>query len=102
MTAKESIEFTLKAYKLNVVSEYKFHPERRWKSDWFLPDYNTIIEYEGLMAKKARHTTVTGYTKDCEKYNAATLMGFKVLRYTTINYHQLVDDLDNLISQKNL
>jgi hypothetical protein len=54
------------------------------------------------MSNKARHTTVTGYTKDCEKYNAATLMGVKVLRYTTINYHQLVTDLDNLISQKNL
>lgn len=102
MTAKETIEFTLKHYKLNVVSEYKFHPERRWKADWYLPDYNTIIEYEGLMAKKARHTTVTGYTKDCEKYNAATLMGIKVLRYTTINFHQLIADLDLLISKKNL
>ena len=31
----------------------------------------------------SRHTTVGGYAKDCEKYNAAALLGWRVLRYTT-------------------
>jgi len=29
-----------------------------------------------------RHVRGNGYTKDCEKYNAASILGYIVLRYT--------------------
>jgi hypothetical protein len=36
----------------------------------------------GVYSKKGRHTTGVGFTKDCDKYNMATLMGWRVLRFT--------------------
>jgi hypothetical protein len=44
------------------------------------------IEYEGIKGSKARHTTLTGYTNDCDKYNQAALLGWRVLRFTTIHF----------------
>lgn len=55
------------------------------------------IEYEGLMAEKSRHTTIDGFTGDCDKYNAAVLLGYKVLRYTAKNYTQMAGDLLTLL-----
>lgn len=64
------------------VTEYKFHPERRWKFDVCWPDAKVAVELEGGVYSKGRHTRPTGYIADCEKYNAAAEMGFTVLRYT--------------------
>ena len=75
------------------VREYVFHPKRKFRFDWAIPDLKIAIEYEGLMSEKSGHTTVTGYTKDCEKYNLAALMGWKVLRYTALNYKHLYRDI---------
>ena len=64
--------------------EYKFHPKRRWKHDFFLQSERgpVAIEIEGgiWLGKFARHTNPKGYWKDCEKYNESLLMGNKVIR----------------------
>lgn len=73
--------------------EYKFDAHRKFRFDWAIPSKKIAIEYEGLFSYRSGHTTVTGYTKDCEKYNLAQLKGWKVLRYTAINYGQVYDDL---------
>lgn len=62
--------------------EYKFHPVRKWRFDYACPELKIAIEYEGLFSAKSRHTTVTGFTGDCEKYNAAQIEGWIVLRFT--------------------
>lgn len=77
--------------------EYKFHPTRRFKFDFAIPEKKIAIEYEGISGK-SRHTSITGYTRDCEKYNIATGMGWRVFRYTALNYSQVVDDLNNFLS----
>lgn len=79
-----------------IVEEYRFHPTRRFRFDAAIPDKMIAIEYEGISGAKSRHTTLTGYTKDCEKYNLAALMGWRVLRYTALNYSQLWDDLKQI------
>jgi hypothetical protein len=56
-----------------------------------------LIEFEGIMATKSRHTSVTGFTNDCEKYNAAQLLGWKVLRYTVLNKSQFFTDIESLL-----
>jgi len=38
-----------------------------------------------------------GYSKDCEKYNLAILNGWKVLRYTAVNFGNLEKDLNKLL-----
>ncbi|MFZ2937617.1 MAG: hypothetical protein WA066_02810 [Candidatus Omnitrophota bacterium] len=63
-------------------AEYRFHPTRRWKSDYANPKIKTIIEIEGGVFTSGRHTRGTGFIKDCEKYNAASIAGWKILRYT--------------------
>lgn len=77
-------------------TEYRFHDERRFRFDFAVPALKLAIEYEGLMSKKSRHTTVAGYTMDAEKYNLAQSMGWRVLRYTAKNYRDFERDLKNI------
>jgi very-short-patch-repair endonuclease len=41
------------------------------------------VEVEGGMWTRGRHVRGEGYEGDCEKYNAAVLGGWRVLRFTT-------------------
>lgn len=77
-------------------AEYRFCLTRRFRADWYIPKLNVLIEYEGIFGGKARHTSVTGYSTDCEKYNLATVMGYRILRYTAKNFMQVKADLDEL------
>lgn len=81
------------------VEELEFHPDRKFRFDWAIPSLKIAIEYEGVFAKKSRHTTISGYTMDCEKYNLAQISGWKVLRYTAKNYNDLSNDLKKLIKK---
>jgi hypothetical protein len=65
------------------VTEYRFAPPRRWRFDYCWPNKGLACEVEGGVWVKGRHTRGTGYEKDCEKYNAAVLAGWRVLRVTT-------------------
>jgi len=78
-------------------TEYHFHGVRRWRFDWAAPDMFIAWEYEGLMARKSRHTTIKGYSGDTEKYNEAARLGWKVFRYTALTYENIVNDLKELI-----
>jgi hypothetical protein len=79
-------------------TEYTFLSGRRYRFDIALPDHQIGIEYEGLMSDKSRHTTVQGYTGDCTKYNLAQIAGWKVLRYTTINSKEFVNDIKQMLN----
>lgn len=62
--------------------EYRFAPPRRWRFDFAWPDLLIAVECEGGIHSHGRHVRASGFTADCEKYNAATLAGWRVLRYT--------------------
>lgn len=66
------------------VAEYRFHPERMWRFDLAWPTLMVAFEKEGMARPggKSRHATKDGYAKDCEKYNAAQLAGWVVIRGT--------------------
>ena len=83
------IESELSERGLRFIKEYRFHYVRRFRLDYFIPALQIGIEYEGIVSRKSRHTTITGYTNDCTKYNLAQMNGIIVLRYTALNYKEI-------------
>ena len=68
--------------KLTCVKEYKFHPKRRWRFDYAIPEHKIALEVEGGVWSQGRHTRPQGFLNDIEKYNTAGLMGWRVFRTT--------------------
>jgi len=64
------------------VEEHRFHNTRRWRFDFAWPEKMVAVECEGGTYTGGRHTRGTGFAKDCEKYNTATAMGWRVFRCT--------------------
>lgn len=73
--------------------------KRQWSADFALTDHRILVEVEGGTWMQAivqpdgkviagHHSHPIGYEKDCEKYNAAAILGWRLLRFTT----QMVND----------
>ena len=62
--------------------EFKFHPVRKWRFDYAFPEHKIALEVEGGVWTGGRHTSSVGFLNDMEKYNTATLMGWRVFRTT--------------------
>ncbi|UBX51233.1 endonuclease domain-containing protein [Acinetobacter pseudolwoffii] len=73
----------LKTLKIEFEQEFEFHPKRKWRADFHLIDKKILVEVEGGIWSGGRHTRGKGYLGDMEKYNAATMMGFQVIRFST-------------------
>jgi very-short-patch-repair endonuclease len=63
--------------------EFKFHNERKWRFDFAHLETRVAIEVEGGTWSGGRHSRGAGYSADCEKYNSATELGWKVFRLTS-------------------
>ena len=64
-------------------TEYGFAlPERKWKFDYCWPEFLIALECEGGVWVGGRHTSGSGFLKDIEKYNAAAVRGWLVIRCT--------------------
>ena len=79
--AKLALE--LKALKLDFEQEFKFHQSRKWRADFHLKGRMILIEVEGGIWSGGRHTRGKGYIGDMQKYNAATMLGYQVIRFST-------------------
>ena len=64
------------------VQEFKFHPKRKWRFDFACPVYKIAVEFEGGVFTEGGHVHGAMYSKNCDKYNAATILGWHILRYT--------------------
>ncbi len=62
--------------------EYRFAPPRRWRFDFAHPASRVAIELEGGVWNRGRHNRPLGFIADCEKYTAAALAGWTVVRLT--------------------
>lgn len=81
------------------ITEYKFHPIRKWRFDFAWPGFENVtedrmcyhrvlhdpvaLEIEGGVYVQGRHSRGKGFESDCEKYSTAAVMGWKVLRVST-------------------
>ena len=73
--------------KAECVKEFRFHPIRKWRFDYALPDHLLAIEVEGGVWSGGRHIRPRGFLGDMEKYNAASALGWRVLRVTPDTLH---------------
>lgn len=76
--------------------EYRFHETRKWQADYCHEGTKTLIELEGGTRKQGRHNRHDGYAADCEKYNAAIMAGYSLIRLTgdmitADNVHMILD-----------
>jgi hypothetical protein len=62
------------------VPEWKFHGTRKWAFDWAFVNEKVAIEIEGGAHVYGRHHRPKGYANDCEKYNEATILGWRLIR----------------------
>ena len=63
------------------IVEFKFCEGRKWRADFAWPDEKILVEIEGGTYSNGRHTRPEGFRKDCQKYNEATRIGYKVFRF---------------------
>lgn len=73
----------LKALRISFEQEYKFHPKRQWRADFHILETKILVEVEGGIWTGGRHTRGKGFIHDMKKYNAATVLGYQVLRFST-------------------
>lgn len=65
------------------VRQYRYSPHRKWAFDFAWLDRKLAVEVDGGTWTGGRHTRGGGYEKDSEKLNAANLLGWTCLRYTS-------------------
>ena len=75
--------------KVECVKEHKFHPKRKWRFDYAMPEHRIALEVEGGVWTGGRHIRAQGFLGDMEKYNTATLMGWRVFRTTPDDLYKM-------------
>lgn len=90
--SEETFQMQLRAIKAPPwVREWRCVPDRKWRFDFAWPEIKLAVEIEGVIhfgtnadgsRKTSRHQNRAGYENDCDKYNRATLEGWRVLRFT--------------------
>lgn len=100
----------LTSLKIEHVTEHQFLDDRKFRFDIAIIDLKIAIEYEGIITDQyrkgstkkvgseiSRHTSITGITNDCTKYNLASIHGWRLLRYTALNYKDFPSQLKQMI-----
>ena len=89
LTIKETLETIFGAER--VEDEWKFHPVRRWRFDYAVPEIKLAVEYHGHAGFVGKggasgHSSIKGLTNDCEKMNQAITQGWRVLAFTALHF----------------
>lgn len=73
------------------IPEYKFHPTRKWRLDYYFErgGLKAALEVEGGVWTRGRHTRGKGFMKDAEKYNALAVHGIFLMRTVPSKLHSM-------------
>lgn len=84
---QDAAEYFVRAWKLKPLAgvqmetEYRFHPIRRWRLDVAFPALKLAVEIDGrgTGGHDGGHHSVAGKRRDCDKRNAAVACGWRIL-----------------------
>jgi very-short-patch-repair endonuclease len=84
--------------------EFPFAEGRRYRADFYIKAANLLVEIEGGTFSRVpgRHSRGAGMALDAAKYNLATRLGYKLLRYTTdmVKRGDAMEDLEAILGIK--
>jgi hypothetical protein len=85
---------------IDLFSEWRFMPPRRFRFDFAHPESRVAIEIQGAIWVNGRHSRGSGLLKEHEKLNLAAAQGWRVffLSVNTINDHSLYDQIAQTIT----
>ena len=79
----------------------KAHGVKDWRFDLAIPEHKIAVEFEGgtFVNGGGRHIRGMGAINDMAKYNAATVHGWRLLRYTHTHHKlsQIMGDIARII-----
>ncbi len=81
--------------------EHRFHGLRRWRFDWAWPVSLIAVECEGGIWRKGggAHSHPSNIERDLEKYNAAAMLGWRILRYAPEDLGNAIHDLRIILAK---
>ena len=83
---RESLELAMaqqfRAVGLSPERQYRWHPTRKFASDFAFVEDKLLVEVEGGAYSGGRHVRGAGFTADCARQAEALMLGWRVLRVT--------------------
>jgi hypothetical protein len=79
----------------DVVTEYQFHPKRKWRFDYAIPSHKIAIEVEGGAWIDGRHNRASGFFKRYGEIQRGGGVGVAVIESnapTTVNNCNIAND----------
>lgn len=93
MNSNEKLALLLQAWEIEQpVFEYKFYPTRAWRFDAAYPELGIAIEIEGGAFVRGAHNRPARFMSDMKKYNAASYLGWRLLRVAPADDTELIRD----------
>lgn len=83
---------------LSVIHDKTFAPPRKWRADFRWEEARLIVEIDGLYGN-SRHRSVTGFHNDICKLNAACMLGYHVLRFTSRHINADVEGCVEMVAR---
>lgn len=80
---------------------HDYEKTRNWAVDFAWPGRRLIVEVEGGVYTQGRHTRPAGFIKDVEKYNALTLAGWTLIRFTRreVNSGEALNQIERALKE---
>jgi hypothetical protein len=80
------------------VPEYRWHPVRKYRADYALPLHRVLIEIDGGLFINGGHSRGKARLHDMAKDRAATLLGWRTMRYAPTELTAIISDLRILLA----
>ena len=85
------------------VREFRFHPTRKWRFDLAWPSARLAVEFDGGIFTGGGHNRGVMFSDNAAKHNAAVMLEWRLLRYTTLDLRQrpmqIVEEIEEALKK---